>query len=129
MFAVAEDRCAQVYDPPNGANLWRLTDGIEDSFDAMWEQWIDRAEDWAQFFLSVAEIKNFDVPALLQQFELATSAAVAEASALRRSAEGKAVQSPRPFSSDQPGATLLALGFAKGAIGDLCVPYAKLDGA
>jgi len=129
VFAVAEDRCAQVYNPPNSATLWRLTDGIEDSFDAMWEQWFDRAADWVQFFQVVAEITNFDVPALLQQFKLATSADVAEASALKRSMEGPAVQSPAPFSSDQPGATLLAVGFAKGAKGELCVPYAKLDGA
>jgi hypothetical protein len=129
VFAVAEHRCAQVFNPPNCATHWRLTDGIEDAFDEKWESWVDHAKDWAPFFEAVADVKTFDVPTLLEQFKLVTNADVAEAQSFRRSAEGKAVQSQGVFSADEHSATLLALGFAKGAKGELCVPYARLDGA
>lgn len=129
VFAVAEHRCAQVFNPPNCATLWHLTDGIEDEFDASWESWIDHAKDWAPFFEAVAEIKVFDVPSQLEQLKLVTSAEIADANVLKRSAEGKAVQSPRVFAPDHQSVALLALGFSKGAKAELCVPYARLDSA
>jgi hypothetical protein len=129
VFAVATHRCAQVFDPPNSATLWRLTDAIEDEFDAKWEGWIDQDTKWAPFFEAVADIKSFEIPALLEQFKFVTGADVAEAQTLKRSAEGKAVQIPRVFSAQQHDVTLLALGFGKGTKGELSVPYARLDGA
>jgi len=109
VFAVAEGRCAQVFNPPNCATLWHLTDGIEDEFDAKWESWIDHAKDWAPFFEAGAKLQSFDVAAVLEQFKLMTSADISEAGALKRSAEGKAVQTPHVFASDQQSVMLLAL--------------------
>ena len=44
---------------------------------------------------------------------------------LRRSAEGRAVPLPEVFSGTDQDVALLALGFARGEIGALAVPYAK----
>jgi hypothetical protein len=101
---------------------------IDDEFDAKWESWVDEAAKWAPFFETVADMKSFEIPALLEQSDLATSTDVADAHSLKRSAEGKAVQTPRAFSADQQSVALLALGFGKGTKGELSVPCGK-DGS
>src|SRR5437773_7686210 len=50
VFAVAAHRCNEVFDPPDCVTLWRLPDGIEEEFEARWEHWLDKANDWAPFF-------------------------------------------------------------------------------
>lgn len=45
VFAVAAHRCSEVFDPPHSVTLWRLSESIEEDFDAHWEQWLDHAAD------------------------------------------------------------------------------------
>src|SRR5947209_4609041 len=49
-FAVAANRCAEVFDAPDCITLWRLPETIEDKFESRWEQWLDRSADWNPFF-------------------------------------------------------------------------------
>src|SRR4051812_44098182 len=43
VFAVAAHRCAEVFEPPKSATLWRLPEAVEEEFDARWEHWLDTA--------------------------------------------------------------------------------------
>jgi hypothetical protein len=47
---------------------------------------------------------------------------------LKVSAEGRAVPMPAPFSGADADVTLLALGFSRGRVGGLAVPYASMAG-
>jgi hypothetical protein len=50
VFAVAAHRCAEVFEPPGCVTLWRLSESVEEAFDARWEHWLDHAGEWNSFF-------------------------------------------------------------------------------
>ena len=50
VFAVAAHRWAGIFNPPQCVTLWRLPDEVEEEFDARWEGWLDRADEWSPFF-------------------------------------------------------------------------------
>lgn len=122
-FAVAAHRCAEVFDPPDAVTFWRLPDEVEEAFDAKWEGWLDAAESWSPFFELVATLKDFDVAKVLKGFSLVEDAEVEVAARLKVADGGKGVLVPGPFELGRRAVALLALGFGRGAQGDLLVPY------
>ncbi len=122
VFAVASQRCQEVFDPPRSVTLWGLPADVEDEFDLAWERWIDETEKWSLFFKELHSCSN-DIETELLRFELASEAHVASVGRLRRSSEFRAVQLPGDFSGSEDDITLLALGFAKGELGNLALPY------
>jgi hypothetical protein len=125
VFAVAAHRCTEVFDPPVSVTLWRLPEAIEEDFDARWEHWLDHAIDWQPFFKSL-EIPQTDLMEMLRIAKLVNERDTEAFSRLRRSAEGRAVPLPGTFSSTDDEIALLALGFARGDVGALAVPYMRL---
>jgi hypothetical protein len=125
VFAIAAHRCAEVFEPPGCVTLWRLPEGVEEEFDGRWEHWIDNASDWAPFFQGLQGPHGTDLVALLRGFKLLDDRDEEGLSRLRRSAEGRAVPLPGVFSATDEDVTLLALGFARGEVGALAVPYAR----
>src|ERR1700680_1077072 len=61
VFAVAAQRCQQVFNPPGCVTLWKLPAEVEDQFDARWEHWIDHRDEWEPFFGRVEGLKATDV--------------------------------------------------------------------
>lgn len=127
VFAVAAHRCDEVFNPPRCATLWKLPDDIEEAFEAEWERWLERAHDWQVFFDQAAAIQVADLTQVLRDFGLAGASALERYSATRRSAEGRAVPLDGFFSGRNEDVELLALGFARGDVGGLSVPYMKLQ--
>jgi hypothetical protein len=125
VFAVAAHRCTEVFDPPGSATLWRLPEVIEEEFDARWERWLDRAIDWQPFFQSL-EAPQTGLIEMLRIANLVNERDTEAFARLRRSAEGRAVPLPGTFSSTDDDIALLALGFARGDVGALAVPYMRL---
>jgi hypothetical protein len=125
VFAVAGHRCREIFDPPDCVTLWNLPARIEEAFDARWERWLDRAGEWRPFFQQVESLSEADVVATLRRLELVTARDVEASSRLRRSAEGRSVPLPGVFSETDDDLAALALGFARGEIGNLAVPYAR----
>jgi hypothetical protein len=123
VFAVAAHRCAEIFDPPDAATFWCLSDEAEEAFDARWEAWLDDATTWAPFFESVAALKNFDVVAALKELSLVDEADVDAAAKLKVADSEKGVLVPGPFDLRRTAVAPLALGFGRGAKGDLRVPY------
>jgi hypothetical protein len=125
VFAVAAHRCRQVFDPPESVTLWRLTEQIEEEFEANWEHWLDRAGEWQPFFHGLESLQESDLKIALQAFDAVTNHELEMSSRLRRSAEGRAVPISEPFSGTDQDIALLALEFARGETGSLVVPYAR----
>ncbi len=126
VFAVAAHRCSEVFDPPGCVTLWRLPECIEEEFDVRWEQWLGNAGAWTAFFESLATIEATDLIALLRSFDVISKPDVDSFSKLRRSAEGRAVPIAGIFSGSDAEIALLAIGFGRGSVGDLCVPYVRV---
>lgn len=125
VFAVAAHRCAEVFEPPGGVTLWCLPEEIEEEFDTRWEHWLDRATEWQPFFQKLEALQGTDLVAALRAFEVVSDRDVDGLARLRRSAEGRAVPLPGVFSANDTDVRLLALGFARGEVGALAVPYAR----
>ncbi|MGO4882331.1 MAG: BrxE family protein [Bryobacteraceae bacterium] len=129
VFAVAAQRCSEVFEPPECVTLWRLPESVEEEFDARWEHWLDNAAEWTPFFQKLENLQGSDLTAALRQFGLARDRDVEGFAKLRRSAEGRAVPLLNFFCETDDDVALLALGFAKGEVGSLAVPYARKRGA
>lgn len=127
VFAVAAHRCAEVFDPPASATLWRLPEALEDEIDARWEHWIDNPDPWSDVFKQLEPNQGSDLLAALRSFGLIGDAERDAVLRLKPSAEGRAVALPSLFRLDDVTVTLLAAAFARGEPGVLAVPYARLE--
>lgn len=128
VFAIAAARCREIFNPPKSFTLWSLPAAIEDQFDGRWESWIDRREEFELFFDAVAAVKGgSDVAAMLREHGLIGDEDEERVKALKRSAEGCAVQIPGVHVPSDEIVTQLALAFSKGQKGALAVPYARLE--
>lgn len=127
VFAVAAHRCREVFDPPHSVTLWQLPEAVEEEFEQHWERWLDHVAEWQQFFLELAILKEPELKTALQSFNLVTDEEIETFSRLRRSAEGRAVPLPAAFAGTNQNVASLALGFARGEVGALAVPYARLN--
>lgn len=125
VFAVAAHRCAEVFDPPACATLFRLPETIEEAFDARWEHWIDNASSWTAFFEKLEGLKGHDLTEILRSFEAVSDRDAEAYTKLRRSSEGRAVPLPGLFSNTDADIALLALGFGQSEPSALAVPYAR----
>ena len=127
VFAVAAQRCAEIFAPPECATLWALPAEIEDAFDEHWQIWLDRFDEWEPFFSKVAALEGTtDLLAALQGCDLVTTDTLDATRHLKRSAEGRGVLLPSIFQPTRSVFTLLAAGFSRGDPGEPAVPYARL---
>ncbi len=129
VFAVAAQRCSEIFEAPESVTLWRLPEAMEQEFDARWEHWLDNAPAWTPFFQLLEALQGTDLLGALRSFELTSERDIAAFSKLRRSAEGRAVPLPGFFGGSDDEIMLLALGFARGEPGALAVPYARRSDA
>lgn len=77
------------------------------------------------FFQKLETLQGADLTAILRAFEVVNDRELDAYSKLRRSAEGRAVPIPGLFSGTDADIALLALGFARGEVNALAVPYAR----
>jgi len=102
-----------------------LDEQTEDAFDARWEHWLDHAAEWQSFFQKIESISGTDLAATLQTLGLLEDTHRDLLSKMRRSAEGRAVPLATVYSGTDEDIRLLALGFARGEVAALAVPYAR----
>jgi hypothetical protein len=128
VFAVAAQRCRDVFDPPRSMTLWNLPAEIEDRFESQWPRWIERTDSWSPFFAAIQAPQSDDLLQEAGRLGLADNPTLQEVRQLRRAAENRAVPLPGEHRPDDRALTLLALGFFRGEPGVLAVPYARLGG-
>lgn len=127
-FAVAAERCREVFDPPQSVTLWNLTAEIEDRFDSEWLRWIGKSSDWSEFFAELSTVESDDLFAESKRLGIADDSLIHEARQLRRAAENRAVPIPNQVVLNTRAITLLGLGFLRGEPGSPAIPYLKLGG-
>ncbi len=123
VFAVARNRCEELHNPPESINLWNLPAAIENRFEVMWQEWLDRMDDWVPFFEDLARMAEDSLTDMMKKFELIDQAQLETVEKMRRSAEGRAVQIAQPHALSDDLITLLAAGFVKGESGNPAIPY------
>ena len=126
VFTVARLRCAELFDPPGCATLWKLPADVEDEFEEHWHSWLAASDEWSPLFDELAASKEADLLAELASAKLVSSEEMEAVRAMRRSAEGRAVQLHDADRLSDEVVTLLAGGFAKGEPGAPAIPYATL---
>jgi hypothetical protein len=127
VFAVAQHRCAELFDPPGCMTLWHLPPELEDQFEERWQTWLDDAEQWTPFFEDLAGLQGDDLLDALKRFDLLSPEQFESARKLRRSLDGRAVPIPGTHLPGDDVITLLAAGFARGEPGHPAIPYARLE--
>jgi hypothetical protein len=126
VFAVAAHRCCETYDPPGAVTLWKLPAELEDCFGAQWGTWLDEADRWEDFFVSLEKTGGADLLKVLLGLDLISVGLAEQAGRLRRSAENKAVLLPVVHAVDDNALGMLAAGFHRGEVGNLAVPFTKV---
>lgn len=124
--AVAAHRCDEVFSLANTVTLWRLRADVEERYEARWEHWLDNAADWTSFFSEVAALATPDLEAALRSFKLVGEANLSAVRDLPVGPGGRSLPLPDPYAGTRADLDLLALGFSRGAVGSMTVPYAKL---
>lgn len=128
VFAVAAQRCAEVFDPPASATLWKLPAETEDAFEQRWHHWLEESAQWLPLFEEVAALRGENLLDALRELGLVSESDLAHYPHLRRSAQGAAVALPSRYEPTDAVITQLALGFARGEPGNPAIPYARHDG-
>jgi hypothetical protein len=114
VFAIAAQKCDEVFNPPGCVTLWKLPEAIEEEFDARWERWLDQASDWNSFFDQVETLGSTDLVEILRTFELVSEADLDAYARLRRSAEGRTVPLPAVFGGTDADITPVLAGVQSG---------------
>jgi hypothetical protein len=125
VFAVARLRCAELFDPPGCVTLWKLPIDVEDAFEEHWRGWLSSPGRWDPLFDRLEASQEGTLPAELAESGLISPPEIEAVRALRRSAEGRAVQLSGEHRVSDDLLTLLAAGFAKGEHGAPAIPYAR----
>ncbi len=126
VFAVARLRCDELFDPPGCVTLWKLPAEIEDQFDEHWQAWLAARDQWDPLVDELVASEETGLLAELVTRQLISAGEVETVEAMRRSAEGRALQLPDGHLLGDGLVTLLAGGFAKGEHGAPTIPYARL---
>jgi hypothetical protein len=129
VFAVARARCEELFDAPGSITLWRLPADVEDQFEDRWQAWLGDPDSWDSFFDELATAEPAELLSELAAHDLISPEQTDTVQALRRSAEGRAVQLTGERVLDDDLVALLAGGFAKGEPHAPAIPYAKLAAA
>jgi len=123
VFAVAKNRCEEIFQHPGSITLWTLPVEIEDQFDSHWGRWLDNLDLWQDFFSNL-ETPSCDLLTVMRQYGLISTSQEETICRLRRSAEGRAVLLPNKENVDDNLITLLTAAFSLGEPGKPAVPYA-----
>jgi hypothetical protein len=126
VFAVARSRCQELFDPPGSLTLWKLPAEVEGEFDDRWHHWLAARDEWDPLFDKLERSEKGDLLTELATIALISDAQIDAVHAMRRSAEGRAVQLPGEHQLEDGLLGLLAAGFAKGEQGAPAIPYATL---
>lgn len=129
VFAVATERCREVFAAPDCVTLWQLPANIEEQFEERWQGWLDLTEDWQPVFGQVAALRGHDVLGTLSALGLIADQDMLAITQLPGPAHDPSLRLD-PGSSgrdlDDDLVTLLAAAFANSAPGKLTVPFLQL---
>ena len=127
VFAIAQTRCAELFDPPGCMTLWHLPAELEDRFEDEWHRWLDHYEEWTPFFELLQQLSGADLLDELAEFDLLADSTRESVAGVRKSSEGRSIALPGVHEPTDDVITLLAAAFARSEPGALLIPYARLE--
>jgi hypothetical protein len=122
-FAVAAQRCREIYPHPNAYTLWALPPETEDQFNRKWHDWVDAADAWVPVFQAIEDIAGQGLLDLMLKLNLVTPQQLEQTRALDPAAEGNSTKISSNGLLDDHVLILLAAGYSKGQTGKPVVPY------
>jgi hypothetical protein len=125
-FAVAAQRCQEVYDPPDAITLWKLPAEMDEQIDDAWARWLESPDQWIEFLKRVEEYTNGVLLGTLADLSLVSDQIVERANKLKRANDFRSVPVRVADLSIDDTVSLLAAGFCCSEPGKLAVPYARL---
>jgi hypothetical protein len=123
VFAVAANRCEELYGAQDAITLWRLGDEVEERFEASWDIWTNNAEEWIGFFEAVAPAPGSSLRQFLVSLKLFSEDQFESLEKLRGRGEGRGVEIPGGYSGTNEDVQVLAMGFDLARHSELLVPY------
>ena len=129
VFAVAAERCRELFDAAGYITLWQLPASVEEQFEDRWQTWLEDIEHWQPTFDQVAALRGQDVLGALSALGLINPGDVEGITQLPTPTTEPSlfvVPEGGPSALDDATITLLAAAFAKSAQGKLAVPYTQL---
>src|SRR5687768_8489928 len=91
-FAVARERCREVYNPSDSITLWDLPSEIESAFEERWSEWLDDPTPMADAFAAVSALTaGADLLTTLAAYGKGDSADLEGPKKLKRAADQRAV--------------------------------------
>lgn len=125
VFAVAANRCRELFDPPDSMTFWDLSPEIEEQFEDRRQHWLDQSDEWAPFFRSVSDYKGGDLLGFLRELGLVTPSQAKFLRSLPPPGDGVSVALPADPESLEELPALLAAGFSLGRPGRPVIPYVR----
>lgn len=127
VFAVASQRCKQLFSPSGCVTLWSLPADTERSFDDRWALWLK--ERWVRDLIGEIEEPSAESleETLTDDLEILDDEILHEAQQLKRSSGSPSAALPGLREVDDETLALLAAGFCVGGKGDLVIPYARVE--
>lgn len=127
VFAVARQRCKELFDPPQCMTLWQLPPEVEEQFEEAWHTFLDERQAWQPVFEALERLNSESgLLVALADMELLDKDQEDQVRGMNRSAEGRAVQIPGVHEPDDEVLALLAGAFFLGEKGKPSVPYARM---
>jgi hypothetical protein len=126
-FAVASQRCAEVFSPPAHVTLWSLPASVEDAFRRQWSELNDGLNSILPAFQAIESFNGKDISVMLKSLGLIDAGIQKAVKDLKVSANGCAVLIPGTHKLDNHLITLLATAFARGEKADPVIPYAAVE--
>jgi len=123
-FEVARFRCREIFNPPDSVTLWDLPLEVEEAIDNDWPRWCASRDHWEQFFVQLQGTDSDDLFATFTRTGLVAADCRDSIKKLKKGPEGRSVPVAGNKPLDDELIDLLAMGFCKGAKGELLVPYA-----
>jgi len=129
VFAVAAERCQEVFAAPGCISLWQLPARIEDEFEEHWQGWLDEPERWQPLFAQIAALRGQDVLGALTTLGLIAAREARATTELDNATNDPSLRLDLGSAGqrlDNDLVTMLAAAFAKSAPGKLAVPFVQL---
>jgi len=127
VFAVAGQRCDEIFDAPDAFTIWKLPAAVEEQLEDAWQQWLEDSEPWCEFVGQLNEHLDQDLLATLTSMKLVDDRVIEHAQKLRRGDDLRSVHLPRVAELDEDVIGLLAAAFSRGEVGQLAIPFVQLE--
>ncbi|MDZ4852640.1 MAG: BrxE family protein [Pirellulaceae bacterium] len=127
VFAVANARSQEVFNPPDSYTLWHLPPDVEDQLDDAWSSWLGKPETIGEVLSKINEDDSGIVLGCLESLGLVSAKVIERANKLRRADDLRSVPIKLADESRNEAISLLAAAHCCSEAGKLSVPFIRSE--